>query len=124
MAKKVIIGATAALTAFSALPAPVALAKDGRGDGRSHAEKGYNYRNFHIRHDGDGRSFGGWKGYEHRNFHFGGDRDNRGFYFWKGYKNRYVQIRDNDDTRGSYYWNWKKKDASFGHQERSDSADD
>jgi hypothetical protein len=124
MVKRVIIGATAALMAVSALQAPAALAKDSRGGGRPHADKGYNYRNFHIRHDGDGRRFYDWKGYKHRNFHFGGDRDNRGFYFWKGYKNRHVQIRDDDDSRGSYYWKWKKKDASFRHQHRSDSADD
>jgi hypothetical protein len=109
MAKIVISGATAALMAISALQAPGALAKDGRGDGRLHAVKGSNYRNFHIRHDGNGRSFDDWKGYKHRNFHFGGDRDNRGSYFWKGYNNRHVHIRDDDDRRGSYYWKWKKK---------------
>jgi hypothetical protein len=118
MTKTMIMGATAALVALSALQAPGALAKDGRGDGRSHEWKGYNDRNFHFRHDG-GRGSNGWKVYKERNFHSGDDEASRGSYFWKG-----IRIRDDDDKRGSYTWRSKKNDFSFRYRKHRDSADD
>jgi hypothetical protein len=124
MTKKVMMGATAALMAFSALQAPGALAKDGRGDGHSHDWKGSKYRHFRIGHDGDSRGSDHGKGYKYRHFRIGRDGDSRGSDSGKGSKYRHVHSGDDGDSRGSYFWKWRNTGSPFWYRRDRSSAGD